>query len=195
VEFFVLGRDHDGFDGLSDELNERHWAYVDGHADRLTARGPTLSDAGEHTGSVHIVRLDDLAAAMAFAHAEPYRHAGLYASVEVAPFHDLLGATMWQRERLPGIDTSWLARLRWPAPREPLADVLASAASGLRAERSLIFCGLLLEADGMSATGLVAGFDAMSRAIPASVDQLAEAVGGGAREATVERWQRGGRDN
>jgi uncharacterized protein YciI len=193
VEFFVLGRDDDDFDGFSPELNEQHWAYLDDYADRLTARGPTLSASGEHTGSVHVVRLDDLAAAEAFARAEPYWRAGLYRSLEVAPFRNLLGATMWQRERLEGAGASWLAVLRWAAPCAPPAELDATA-SALRADRSLVFCGLLLTPSAASASGLVAGFDATSPAVPATVTALAERIGGSRTQATVEPWRRGGRD-
>ena len=194
MEFFVLGRDRAGFDGHSPELNEQHWGYLDGFADRLVARGPTLSAAGEHTGSLHIVRLDDHAAALAFAQREPYWRAGLYASLEVVPFANLLGATMWQRERLPGSDRSWLSLQRWPVPCELSALALDRAAGDLRADPSLVFCGLLLEASAARATGLVAGFDATLPVVPAAVAGLGDGIAGARCEATVERWQRGGRD-
>jgi hypothetical protein len=193
VEFFVLGRDHDDFEGHSDELNERHWSYLDGAADRLVARGPTLDGEGEHTGSVHIVRLADHATAVAFAHDEPYWLAGLYATLEVVPFRNLLGATMWQRERLPGVAPSWLACSRWPVPCAPPEVELERAARALRADRSLVFCGLLLDLTATGAIGLVAGFDAPVPVLPAAVAALDELVGGTPHEATVERWQRGGR--
>jgi uncharacterized protein len=194
VEFFVLGRDRDDFDDHSPELDERHWAYLDAYADRLIARGPTLSDSGEHTGSVHIVRLEDHATAMAFAHGEPYWRASLYTSLEVVAFRNLLGVTMWQRERLPRVDMSWLSVLRWPVTRKWLAQDLDTCATELRADRALVFCGLLLDESATGATGLVAGFDATSPVPPAAVTSLAESIGGTRAEATVERWQRGGRN-
>jgi uncharacterized protein len=194
VDFFVLGRDRDGFDGFSPRLDEEHWTYLDAYADRLTARGPTLSDAGEHSGSVHVVRLDDHAAAMAFAHNEPYWRAGLYKSLEVDHFRNLLGASMWQRKRLPGVDLSWLAVVRWPvAPEPPVAERLI-AERDLQADRPVVFCGLLLDEAGSGTTGLVAGFDAMSPIPPATVTALAQSIGGKRCVPTVERWQRGGRD-
>jgi uncharacterized protein YciI len=194
VEFLVLGRDHDDFDGDSPQLDEEHWAYLDDYADRLIARGPTLSDSGEHTGSLHIVRLDDHAAAMAFALDEPYRRANLYTGLEVVRFRNLLGVTMWQRERLPGVNLSWLCVVRWPAAEELPAADLGDAENDLRADRSVVFCGLLLDEPGTGTTGLVAGFDATSPIPPAAVTRLAERIGGARSESTVERWQRGGRD-
>jgi uncharacterized protein YciI len=194
VEFFVLGRDHAGFADDDPELDEAHWAYLDDYADRLIARGPTLSDAGEHTGSVHIVRLADHATAIAFAHDEPYWRANLYESLEVVPFRNLLGVTMWQRERLPDVDRSWLSLLRWPAACEFREAGLDAATRDIRADRSIVFCGLLLDASMTRATCLVAGFDASRPVPPAVVIGVAEGMGGARSEATVERWQRGGRD-
>ncbi len=54
------------------ELNERHWSYMDGFADGMTARGPTLGpDRETWTGSVHVVDLPDAGAARAFAPRSP----------------------------------------------------------------------------------------------------------------------------
>lgn len=56
--FFIHGRDRAGVADLLDALSDRHWTYLDGFADRLVARGPTLSDDGtQHTGSTHVVDL------------------------------------------------------------------------------------------------------------------------------------------
>jgi uncharacterized protein len=194
VEFFVLGRDRAGFDDDAPELDEAHWTYLDGYADRLTARGPTLSASGEHTGSVHIVRLDDRDAAVTFAEREPYRLAGLYEHLEIVEIRNLLGVTMWQRERLAGVDRSWLALFRWRPARELPARDLDAFAAKLRADRSVVFCGLLLDASGAGWTGLVAGFDAPSPTPPEVATSLAERIAGAQCESTVERWQRGGRD-
>jgi uncharacterized protein YciI len=66
--FFVLGVDGDDVQERLEELSEAHWAYLDGFADALVARGPTLSADGElHTGSVHVVEVTDTAAAQRFA--------------------------------------------------------------------------------------------------------------------------------
>ncbi len=62
------------------ELDERHWAYMDQFADRMTARGPTLgADRETWTGSLHILDLPDPATAREFVALEPYNQAGLYA--------------------------------------------------------------------------------------------------------------------
>ena len=194
MEFFVFGRDCDDFDDFSPELDEEHWTYLDAYADRLIARGPTLSESRDHSGSVHIVRLGGRAAAMAFAHNEPYWRAGLYESLEVARFRNLLGVTMWQRKRRAGAEPSWLAVSRWPVtPERPGAD-RRKAERDLHADRSVVFCGLLLDDAGFGTTGLVTGFDATSPVPPAAVTGLATSIGGIHCASTVERWQRGGRD-
>jgi uncharacterized protein YciI len=78
-------------------LNERHWSYMDGFADRFTARGPTLGSGRDSwTGSMHIVDLLDAEAARAFVMEEPYQQTGLFAEHSVWRFTNLLGRTMWE---------------------------------------------------------------------------------------------------
>jgi uncharacterized protein YciI len=81
---------------LREELLEEHWAYMDGHADGMIARGPTFADDGETlTGSVHILDLPDPAAARAFAFDEPNYQAGAYRDVLLRRWRNTLGRTMW----------------------------------------------------------------------------------------------------
>ena len=97
MEYFVLGRDKaDGFE-IKVALNEEHWTFMDGYADRLIARGPTLTEDGERTtGSLHIVELPDDDAAREFAYDEPYYRAGAFETVEIQRFHNHNpGRTMW----------------------------------------------------------------------------------------------------
>lgn len=80
-----------------EELNERHWAYLDRFVDRLTARGPTLApDRETWTGSMHVVDLPSVDDVDAFVADEPYQQAGLFASHDVWLFTNLLGRTMWE---------------------------------------------------------------------------------------------------
>ena len=79
MQYFVYGRDRPGGFGLKVSLTEEHWAFMDGYADALIARGPTLTEDGEETtGSLHIVDLPDVAAARSFAYDEPYYRAGAF---------------------------------------------------------------------------------------------------------------------
>lgn len=78
-------------------LNERHWAYMDGFADGMTARGPTFgSDRQSWTGSLHVVNLADPEAARYFVAREPYNQAGLFEEHRTWRFANILGQTMWQ---------------------------------------------------------------------------------------------------
>ncbi|WP_406005067.1 YciI family protein [Streptomyces sp. NBC_00637] len=96
MEFFCYHRDRPASGALRDDMLEKHWAYMDGYADRMIARGPTFS-AGEDTptGSVHIVDLPDAPAARAFAFDEPNYQTGVYRDVLLRRWRNLLGRTMW----------------------------------------------------------------------------------------------------
>jgi len=96
MEFFCHHRDRPGSMALRLELAEEHWSYMDRYAERMIARGPTLTDDGETaTGSVHIVDLPDPAAARAFAFDEPNHQAGVYRDVMLRRWRNALGRTMW----------------------------------------------------------------------------------------------------
>lgn len=78
------------------ELNERHWSYMDGFADAMTARGPTFgTDRQTWTGSLHVVDLPDAQAAREFVAREPYNLAGLFEKHRTWRFANVLGQTMW----------------------------------------------------------------------------------------------------
>lgn len=70
---------------------EAHLAYL--RADPAVVRlgGPFLDEAGQPTGSMLLIEAEDLAAAQAFAAADPYAQAGLFASVEVKPWRMVIG--------------------------------------------------------------------------------------------------------
>jgi uncharacterized protein len=96
VEFFVYCRDKPRTALLREELGEAHWAYMDGFADRMIARGPTLTpDRETATGSLHILDLPDADAALAFALEEPYYRAGVFRKPLVRRWRNELGGTMW----------------------------------------------------------------------------------------------------
>ena len=102
MEFLVYGRDRPGTAALRDELTEAHWAYMDGFADVLVARGPTLTeDLQQATGSLHIVDLADAAAARLFAEEDPYHAAGVFEDVLIRRWNNGLGRTMWEFEGDP----------------------------------------------------------------------------------------------
>ena len=79
------------------ELDEHHWSYMDGFADGMTARGPTLgTDRQTWTGSLHVVDLPGPKAMREFVAREPYNQAGLFDEHFIWRFANLLGGTMWQ---------------------------------------------------------------------------------------------------
>ena len=83
--------------GPDDELNERHWSYMDRFADGMVARGPTLAtDRETWTGSMHVVGLPSVEAVRSFVADEPYSEAGLFESHRTWRFTNLLGGTMWE---------------------------------------------------------------------------------------------------
>jgi uncharacterized protein YciI len=95
--YLVYCVDRPGSMALREELGEAHWAYMDGFAGELYARGPTLTaDGAVATGSLHVVSLETDAAALAFAELEPNWRAGVYESMVVYRFEDLLGRSMWE---------------------------------------------------------------------------------------------------
>jgi len=66
---------------------DAHLAYLQSHAERIVAAGPTLTSDGEGmTGSVLIMAFDGAAEAEAFAAGDPYAKAGLFESVTITPW-------------------------------------------------------------------------------------------------------------
>jgi uncharacterized protein YciI len=99
MDFFVYSRDAPGTEALRDDeaLLEEHWSYMDGFADAMIARGPTLApDREAATGSLHVLGLPSVAAATEFVEREPNNRAGVYAEHRIWVFDNLLGRTMWE---------------------------------------------------------------------------------------------------
>jgi uncharacterized protein len=99
LDFFVYSRDAAGTAALrdDDELLEEHWSYMDGFAETMIARGPTLgTDRDTATGSLHVLGLPSVDAAHEFVAREPNNRAGIYAEHSVWRFENLLGRTMWE---------------------------------------------------------------------------------------------------
>ncbi|MGI5376978.1 YciI family protein [Streptomyces sp. CA-251387] len=181
MEFFCYHRDRSGSVELREELGEAHWAYMDGYAKELIARGPTFADDGETpSGSVHIVDLPDPAAARAFAFDEPNYQAGVYRDVLLRRWRNLLGRTMWDfpggrtggnRYLVLGLGTGQATDLTVPPDRD-----------------ELIAYGPLLSDDGTRWLGTVALLRApdpdTARAV-LTVDRYAE--------IEVHDWEFGGR--
>jgi uncharacterized protein len=193
MQYVVHGVDKPSVGHRLDALAKEHWAYMDRYAERLVARGPTLSDDGvTHTGSVHVIEATSLDEARGFAFQEPFSRAGLYASVSVTRFQNALDATMWDRPLPPPGWTSTLVLVTW-STGQPMAVMERAGTTWAMAELDrLVFGGLLISQDAATCTGLVAALDLAAQ----DAASLLAGVGpsGTVRSTVTHRWQRGGRN-
>ena len=187
MEYFFYCRDKPGSLELRTQLVEAHWSFMDGYAEGMIARGPTLADDGvTPTGSLHIVDLPDAEAARVFAFEEPNYKAGVYAEVFVRRWRNALGRTMWQFTGEPES-----VRFLVIAHGTPNQDDGGWDFAALRDR--LIVCGPLLAEDGSSWVG-----DALAVESPsaAAVEEFLDlpARAGLYEHVEIHRWQFGGRD-
>jgi uncharacterized protein YciI len=199
MEFFFYCRDNPGSGALRMQLLEAHWSFMDGYADGMIARGPTLTEDGETaTGSMHMVDLPDAAAARAFAYEEPNYRAGVYGEVMVRRWRNALGRKMWAFTGDPDRNRRFLVighgRAGMSAARDRLIDAHRAfmAAQGYR-ER-LIVAGPLLADDGAAWAGSALAIELPSRAAAeamAAGDPLVQA--GLYERVEIHRWEFGGR--
>ncbi|MFD9692620.1 YciI family protein [Kitasatospora sp. NPDC059146] len=181
MEFLCYHRDRPGSLPLRDELLEAHRSYMDGFAQEMIARGPTLTaDGALPTGSVHVLDLPGPAAARAFAFEEPGYQAGVYRDVLLRRWRNLLGRTMWDfpggrtggtRYLVLGLGGGQPVDLAVPADRE-----------------ELIAYGPLLSDDGTAWLGT-----AVLLRAPDPDAARAVLTADGYADVEVHRWQFGGR--
>lgn len=190
VDFFVYSRDAAGTAALRDDdaLLEQHWSYMDGFAESMIARGPTLgADRDTATGSLHVLGLPSVDAAREFVAREPNNRAGVYAEHSVWRFENLLGRTMWE---FPG------------AADEPMFLIIARSRRGraVRVEslsaalrERLILYGALTTLDDAGPAGVALAVQARERE---AVDALLEEGRVGLDDfpdIEIHDWQFGGR--
>ena len=179
MEFFCYHRDRGDSQALREELREEHWSYMDGYAPALIARGPTFTDDGTPTGSVHIVNLPDPVGARAFAFEEPNYQAGVYRDVLLRRWRNMLGRNMWE---FPGGSSGGSRYL-------VLGLGAGTAEDSVPADReALIAYGPLLSDDGTAWLGTAALVQA-----PDAVAAHAVLTPGRYAEIEVHNWQFGGR--
>ncbi len=89
-DFAIIAHDAPGMAPRRAETRPRHLDHLHAIGDALVAAGPFLDAAGVPTGSLVIVRMEDLAAARAFADADPYAQAGIFAEVRVSAWRKVL---------------------------------------------------------------------------------------------------------
>ncbi|MEJ7596261.1 MAG: YciI family protein [Kofleriaceae bacterium] len=194
VDYFVYSRDVAGVSERLDALSEAHWSYMDRFADHLVARGPTLTADGEtHTGSMHIVTVQNAGAARHFVEDEPFHSAGLYADTALSRYVDLLERSMWDRPRAPDLEQTTFLRAAWPAIPADERTVRAARETAVAGSDPWVFLGLLVSNDASRCVGIAAAADLTAgpaelalRPVLASLRQVDAPV-------ETQRWQRGGR--
>ena len=165
---------------------------MDGFADGMIARGPTLAaDRATWTGSVHIVDVASAEAAREFVEREPYNRAGLFEQHVIRRFTNRLGRTMWE---FPGgsDDPRFMVMAHAPAEAgEQAAAVRLPDFTALERER-LIVHGELLTPDDARPVGVVLALQAPTRE---AVDALLRDRQAGLEHFDVQifDWEFGGR--
>jgi uncharacterized protein YciI len=171
VEYFVYGRDDRESPeaaALREELGERHWSFMDAYAERMVARGPTLTEDGlTATGSMHIADLRDAEEARAFAFEEPYYTAGVFREVMVRRWRNLLGGTMWENA-VDGLDSDrFLVIGHGVSGVDAASDGLPATHSDLAAEHPYgdhrVVFGPLVSDDGSMWLGNVLAVERVDR--------------------------------
>jgi uncharacterized protein len=168
VEYFFYCRDRPGTAALRDELLEAHWSFMDGYAEGMVARGPTLAPDGETaTGSMHIVDLPDRAAVEVFAFDEPNWRAGVYSDVLIRRWRNTLGRTMWDYPRREPDGERFLviahARTGMTEKHDELVDEHRRYVADGGYTDSLIVSGPLLGEDGEEWLGSTFAIDLPDR--------------------------------
>jgi hypothetical protein len=88
--FVLICRDKPGHLEVRKANRDAHLAYL-AETGIVRLAGPLLDDAGGMVGSMLAIEAADRAAAEAFAAADPYAKAGLFASVEIIAWKRVIG--------------------------------------------------------------------------------------------------------
>ncbi len=75
---------------LRARTREAHLAYVRQRMSQVVVAGPLLDEAGQPIGSMLLMEFPDYRSAVAFAADDPYARAGLFASVAVTAWRQVL---------------------------------------------------------------------------------------------------------
>ena len=199
VEYFFYCRGRPGTEALLEELAEAHWSFMDGYAEAMLARGPTLTpDRTTWTGSMHMVDLPDAQTARVFAFQEPFYRAGVYGEVLVRRWRNTLGRTMWDYPAEPGDDRRFLVIGRGKPGVEAAHQALEAAQRRWFGESGhrdrIILRGPLLADDGAGWVGSVLLVQLADRAAVEAMWAGAPYVQGGLYTSVeVHDWQFGGR--
>jgi len=92
MHFSIHAKDKPGALPLRQASRPDHLAYLEAAGDSLCLAGPLLDGDGQPQGSLLVVDVADRAAAEAFAAADPYAKAGVFAEVAITAFRPALGS-------------------------------------------------------------------------------------------------------
>jgi uncharacterized protein len=190
MEFLVYSRDAaDAADLRADrELLEEHWSYMDGFAESMIARGPTLdSDRETATGSLHVLALPSVEATRKFVALEPNNRAGVYGEHFAWRFENLLGRSMWEFSGQP-TEPRFLIIGRSQLGRPVSAETLPAELL----ER-LILYGALTTLDGGEPAGVALAVQAPDREAVAALMEDERTGLGVFSDVEVHDWEFGGR--
>ncbi|MAI25196.1 MAG: hypothetical protein CMN75_04110 [Spirochaeta sp.] len=83
--FIYIGRDKEPGTDLRMQIRDQHLAHLSPHNEenRIVFGGPLRDESGNPCGSVIVFHAEDLEAARAIAHADPYLREGVFESVEI----------------------------------------------------------------------------------------------------------------
>lgn len=86
----LIGKDKPGALDIRKANRDAHVAYLKSTG-VVAQAGPLLDDAGDMCGSLVILDVEDMAAAEAWAAADPYAQAGLFADVQLIAWNRVIG--------------------------------------------------------------------------------------------------------
>ncbi|MEM6974298.1 MAG: YciI family protein [Pseudomonadota bacterium] len=91
MSFAIICLDKPGHLEMRKANRDAHIAHIKGTDGAITAAGPFLDDAGAMCGSLLIYDTDDRAVVKAWCAADPYALAGLFQSVEIRAWKQVIG--------------------------------------------------------------------------------------------------------
>ena len=87
----LMALDKDGAADVRQANRPDHIAYLEASGDTVAMAGPLQNEMGGMIGSLIILDVEDMAAAKAWADADPYAAAGLFKDVQLHPWKKVMG--------------------------------------------------------------------------------------------------------
>ncbi len=91
AQFVILAHDKPESPALRVATRPAHLDYIGAFPDMVRLAGPMLSPTGDPIGSLFLVEAPDIEAVRAFAAADPYALAGLFARVDICGWRATIG--------------------------------------------------------------------------------------------------------